>query len=75
MTKERSKEIRCIDGVPAAFEAALEAFYRGEPTCPFCGSHYRELQLEHYGFGEIIVVTLLRCKCGVFPVKAEVHID
>lgn len=66
---------RCIDGVPAPHEAALTAFYRGEPICPFCGRHYRELEAEHVGFGEIVVVTCLRCDCGVFPVKAEVLKD
>jgi DNA-directed RNA polymerase subunit M/transcription elongation factor TFIIS len=65
-----------IDGVPAPFEAALQAFYRGDqPVCPFCGQRYRELEAERIGFGEIIVVTLLRCGCGVFPVKAEVLRD
>jgi predicted RNA-binding Zn-ribbon protein involved in translation (DUF1610 family) len=58
---------RTIDGVPAPFEAALQAFYRGDqPICPFCGQRYRELEAERVGFGEIIVVTLLRCGCGVF---------
>jgi hypothetical protein len=67
---------RVIDGVPAPFEAALQAFYRGDqPVCPFCGQRYRELEAERIGFGEIIVVTLLRCGCGVFPVKTEVLRD
>jgi predicted RNA-binding Zn-ribbon protein involved in translation (DUF1610 family) len=66
----------CLDGVPAPFEAALQAYYRGDqPVCPFCGQRYRELEAERIGFGEIIVVTLLRCGCGVFPVKAEVLQD
>jgi DNA-directed RNA polymerase subunit M/transcription elongation factor TFIIS len=65
-----------IDGVPAPFEAALQAYYRGDqPVCPFCGQRYRELEAERIGFGEIIIVTLLRCDCGVFPVKAEVLRD
>ena len=67
---------RAIDGVPAPFEAALQAFYRGDqPICPFCGQRYRELEAERVGFGEIIIVTLWRCKCGVFPVKATVMPD
>jgi predicted RNA-binding Zn-ribbon protein involved in translation (DUF1610 family) len=67
---------RTIDGVPAPFEAALQAFYRGDqPVCPFCGQRYRELEAERIGFGEIIVVTLLRCGCGVFPVRATVIED
>jgi hypothetical protein len=67
---------RVIDGVPAPFEAALQAYYRGDqPVCPFCGQRYRELEAERIGFGEIIIVTLLRCDCGVFPVKAEVLRD
>jgi transcription elongation factor Elf1 len=64
-----------IDGVPAPFEAALQAFYRGDAICPFCGKPYKQLEAEHIGFGEIVVVTLLRCDCGVFPVKAEVLRD
>ena len=65
-----------IDGVPAPFEAALQSFYRGDqPICPFCGQRYRELEAEGYTLGEIIIVTLWRCKCGVFPVKAEVLPD
>ena len=67
---------RAIDGVPAPFEAALVAYWRGDqPVCPFCGHRYRELEAEHIGFGEIIIVTCLRCKCGVFPVKATVVPD
>jgi hypothetical protein len=67
---------RVIDGVSAPFEAALQAYYRGDqPVCPFCGQRYRELEAERIGFGEIIIVTLLRCDCGVFPVKAEVLRD
>ena len=67
---------RAIDGVPASFEAALQAFYRGDqPICPFCGQRYRELEAERVGFGEIIIVTLWRCKCGVFPVRATVVPD
>jgi len=67
---------RAIDGVPAPFEAALQSFYRGDqPVCPFCGQRYRELEAEGYTLGEIIIVTLWRCKCGVFPVKAEVLRD
>jgi len=65
-----------IDGVPAPFEAALQSFYRGDqPICPFCGQRYRELEAEGYTLGEIIIVTLWRCKCGVFPIKAEVLRD
>ena len=67
---------RAIDGVPAPFEAALQAFYRGDqPICPFCGQRYRELEAERIGFGEIIIVTLWRCSCGVFPVRATVMPD
>jgi len=67
---------KCLDGVPAPFEAALVAYYRGDqPVCPFCGQRYREIEAEHIGFGEIVVVTCLRCKCGVFPVKATVMTD
>ena len=67
---------QAIDGVPAAFEAALVAYYRGDqPVCPFCGQRYREIEAEHIGFGEIVVVTCLRCNCGVFPVKATVMPD
>jgi len=67
---------RAIDGVPAPFEAALVAYWRGDqPVCPFCGQRYREIEAEHIGFGEIVVVTCLRCKCGVFPVKATVVPD
>jgi len=72
----RRESDRTIDGVPAPFEAALQVFYRGDqPVCPFCGQRYRELEAGRIGFGEIIVVTLLRCGCGVFPVKAEVLRD
>jgi predicted RNA-binding Zn-ribbon protein involved in translation (DUF1610 family) len=72
----RRESDHAIDGVPAPFEAALQVFYRGDqPICPFCGQRYRELEAERIGFGEIIVVTLLRCGCGVFPVKAEVLRD
>jgi predicted RNA-binding Zn-ribbon protein involved in translation (DUF1610 family) len=72
----RRESDRTIDGVPAPFEAALQAFYRGDqPICPFCGQRYRELEAERIGFGEIIVVTLLRCGCGVFPVRATVIKD
>jgi predicted RNA-binding Zn-ribbon protein involved in translation (DUF1610 family) len=67
---------RTIDGVPAPFEAALQAFYRGDqPVCPFCRQRYRELEAEGYALGEIIIVKVWRCKCGVFPVKAEVLRD
>jgi len=67
---------RAIDGVPAAYEAALVAYWRGDqPVCPFCGQRYREIEAERIGFGEIVVVTCLRCKCGVFPVKATVVPD
>jgi len=67
---------RAIDGVPAPFEAALVAYWRGDqPVCPFCGQRYREIEAEHIGFGEIVVVTCLRCNCGVFPVKATVMPD
>jgi len=72
----RRESDHAIDGVPAPFEAALQSFYRGDqPVCPFCGQRYRELEAERIGFGEIIIVTLLRCDCGVFPVKAEVLRD
>ena len=67
---------RAIDGVPAPFEAALVAYWRGDqPVCPFCSQRYREIEAEHIGFGEIVVVTCLRCSCGVFPVKATVMTD
>jgi len=67
---------RAIEGVPAAHEAALVAYWRGDqPICPFCGQRYREIEAEHLGFGEIVVVTCLRCACGVFPVKATVIQD
>ena len=65
----------CLDGVPAVYEAALQAYYRGDAICPFCGKPYKQLEAEHIGFGEIVVVTCLRCSCGVFPVKAEVLRD
>jgi uncharacterized Zn finger protein len=65
----------CLDGVPAVYEAALQAYYRGDAICPFCGKPYKQLEAEHIGFGEIVVVTCLRCGCGVFPVKAEVLRD
>jgi RNase P subunit RPR2 len=71
----RREDNRTIDGVPAAYEAALRAFYRGDAICPFCGKPYKQLEAEHIGFGEIVVVTCLRCGCGVFPVKAEVLRD
>jgi hypothetical protein len=72
----RRESDHAIDGVPAPFEAALQAYYRGDqPVCPFCGQRYRELEAERIGFGEIIIVTLLRCNCGVFPVKATVVED
>ncbi len=65
-----------IDGVPPPFEAALQSFYRGDqPVCPFCGQRYKQLEAERIGFSEIIIVTLLRCDCGVFPVKATVVED
>ncbi|MFA0772286.1 MAG: hypothetical protein KEFWMYNX_000291 [Candidatus Fervidibacter sp.] len=66
---------RAIDGVPAAYEAALQAYYRGDAICPFCGKPYKQIEAEHIGFGEIVIVTCLRCKCGVFPVKATVMPD
>jgi transcription elongation factor Elf1 len=67
---------RAIDGVPAPFEAALQSFHRGDqPVCPFCGQRYRELEAEGYTLGEIIIVKVWRCKCDVFPVKAEVLRD
>jgi len=66
---------KAIDGVPAPYEAALQAFYRGDAICPFCGKPYKQLEAEHIGFGEIVVVTCLRCKCGIFPVKATVMPD
>ena len=65
----------CLDGVPAAYEAALQAFYRGDAICPFCGKPYKQLEAEHIGFGEIVVVTCLRCGCGVFPVRAIIVKD
>jgi hypothetical protein len=71
----RREDNRAIDGVPVAYEAALQAYYRGDAICPFCGKPYKQLEAEHIGFGEIVVVTLLRCGCGVFPVKAEVLRD
>jgi len=71
----RRESDRAIDGVPADYEAALQAFYRGEPICPFCGKPYKQLEAEHLGFGEIVIVTCLRCGCGVFPVKATVIED
>jgi predicted RNA-binding Zn-ribbon protein involved in translation (DUF1610 family) len=72
----RRESDRTIDGVPVPFEAALQAFYRGDqPICPFCGQRYRELEAEGYTLGEIIIVKVWRCKCGVFPVKAEVLRD
>jgi len=72
----RRESDHCLDGVPAPFEAALQAYYRGDqPVCPFCGQRYRELEAEGYTLGEIIIVTLWRCKCGAFPVKAEVLRD
>jgi Zn finger protein HypA/HybF involved in hydrogenase expression len=71
----RRESDRVIDGVPAVYEAALQAYYRGDAICPFCGKPYKQLEAEHIGFGEIVVVTLLRCDCGVFPVKAEVLRD
>jgi hypothetical protein len=72
----RRESEHAIDGVPAPFEAALQAFYRGDqPICPFCGQRYRELEAEGYTLGEIIIVKVWRCKCGVFPVKAEVLRD
>jgi hypothetical protein len=71
----RREDNRTIDGVPAAYEAALLAFYRGDAICPFCGKPYKQLKAEHIGFCEIVVVTCLRCSCGVFPVKAEVLRD
>jgi predicted RNA-binding Zn-ribbon protein involved in translation (DUF1610 family) len=72
----RRESDRCLNGVPAVYEAALQAYYRGDqPVCPFCGQRYRELEAERVGFGEIIIVNLLRCDCGVFPVKATVVED
>jgi hypothetical protein len=72
----RRESDRCLNGVPAVYEAALQAYYRGDQlVCPFCGQRYRELEAEGYTLGEIIIVTLWRCKCGVFPVKAEVLRD
>jgi uncharacterized Zn finger protein len=65
----------CLDGVPAVYEAALQAYYRGDAICPFCGKPYKQLEAEHIGFGEIVVVTCLRCGCGVFPVRATVIED
>jgi hypothetical protein len=65
----------CLNGVPAVYEAALQAFYRGDAFCPFCGKPYKQLETEHIGFGEIVVVTCLRCGCGVFPVRATVIED
>jgi transcription elongation factor Elf1 len=72
----RRESDRCLNGVPAVYEAALQAYYRGDqPVCPFCSQRYRELEAEGYTLGEIIIVTLWRCKCGIFPVKAEVLRD
>jgi RNase P subunit RPR2 len=72
----RRESEHAIDGVPAPFEAALQAYYRGDqPVCPFCGQRYRELEAEGYTLGEIIIVKVWRCKCGIFPVKAEVLRD
>jgi RNase P subunit RPR2 len=71
----RREDNRTIDGVPAAYEAALLAYYRGDAICPFCGKPYKQLEAEHIGFGEIVVVTCLRCGCGVFPVRATVIED
>jgi transcription elongation factor Elf1 len=71
----RREDNRTIDGVPAAYEAALLAFYRGDAICPFCGKPYKQLEAEHIGFGEIVVVTCLRCGCGVFPVRATIVKD
>jgi hypothetical protein len=72
----RREDNRAIDGVPAPYEAALLTFYRGDqPVCPFCGQRYRELEAEGYTLGEIIIVKVWRCKCGIFPVKAEVLPD
>jgi RNase P subunit RPR2 len=65
----------CLDGVPAVYEAALQAYYRGDAICPFCGKPYKQLEAEHIGFGEIVVVTCLRCDCGVFPVRATIVKD
>jgi len=66
---------KAIDGVPAPYEAALQAFYRGDAICPFCGKPYKQIEAERVGFGEIVIVTCLRCACGVFPVKATVMPD
>jgi transcription elongation factor Elf1 len=71
----RRKDNRTIDGVPAPYEAALQAYYRGDAICPFCGKPYKQLEAEHIGFGEIVVVTCLRCGCGVFPVRATIVKD
>jgi hypothetical protein len=71
----RREDNRTIDGVSAAYEAALLAFYRGDAICPFCGKPYKQLEAEHIGFGEIVVVTCLRCGCGVFPVRATIVKD
>jgi transcription elongation factor Elf1 len=71
----RREDNRTIDGVPAAYEAALLAFYRGDAICPFCGKPYKQLEAEHIGFGEIVVVTCLRCGCGVFSVRATIVKD
>jgi hypothetical protein len=71
----RRESDRTIDGVPAVYEAALLAFYRGDAICPFCGKPYKQLEAEHIGFGEIVVVTCLRCGCGVFPVRAIIVKD
>jgi hypothetical protein len=71
----RREDNRTIDGVPAAYEASLLAFYRGDAICPFCGKPYKQLEAEHIGFGEIVVVTCLRCGCGVFPVRATIVKD
>ncbi len=73
--KVRRESDRAIDGVPASFEAALQAYYRGDAICPFCGKPYKQIEAEHIGFGEIVIVTCLRCDCGVFPVKATIMPD
>ncbi len=71
----RRESDRCLNGVPAVYEAALRAYYRGDAICPFCGKPYKQLEAEHIGFGEIVVVTCLRCGCGVFPVRATIVKD
>jgi len=61
---------RHLDGVPAAYEAALEAYYLGKPSCPFCGKQYKLTQTATKGARKVIRVTLMSCDCGLFTVDA-----